>query len=74
MIYNGGILECLNAKNGEFGTLFIDDTYILMVGDNLEETHGKIKHIMEKADGVFQWAADHNCEFGVDRFQLLDLT
>jgi hypothetical protein len=74
MIYNGGILECLNAKNGEFGALFIDDAYILTVGDDLEETHSKIKHIMEKADGVFQWAADHNCEFGVDKFQLLDLT
>jgi ribonuclease HI/endonuclease/exonuclease/phosphatase family metal-dependent hydrolase len=74
MIYNGGILECLDEKNGELGALFIDDAYLLTIGDTLVETHAKVKHIMEKSNGVFQWAADHNCEFGVDKFQLIDLT
>jgi ribonuclease HI/endonuclease/exonuclease/phosphatase family metal-dependent hydrolase len=72
MVYNGGILDCLDAKNGEFGALFIDDAYILTVGASFEETHRKLKGVMEKADGVFQWADTHNCEFGVDKFQLLD--
>ena len=74
MIYNGGILECIDTKNGEHGALFIDDAYILTIGDSVEETHDKVKRIMEKANGVFKWADQHNCEFGVDKFQLLDLT
>jgi ribonuclease HI len=74
MIYNGGILQCVNRKNDEQGALFIDDAYILTVGHDLAETHRKIKDIMEKADGVFKWAEDHNCEFGVDKFQLIDFT
>jgi hypothetical protein len=29
---------------------------------------------MERDGGVLQWAADHNCEFSLEKFQLLDLT
>jgi ribonuclease HI/endonuclease/exonuclease/phosphatase family metal-dependent hydrolase len=72
MIYNGGLLDCLDHKKGEFGALFIDDAYILVTGASFEDTHRKLKHIMVREDGVFQWATEHNCEFGVDKFQLLD--
>ena len=24
--------------------------------------------------GIFEWAKDHNCEFGIEKFQLLDIT
>jgi hypothetical protein len=27
---------------------------------------------MEQNGGVFEWAKTHNCEFGVEKFQLLD--
>ncbi|KAJ3991630.1 hypothetical protein F5050DRAFT_1581062, partial [Lentinula boryana] len=29
---------------------------------------------MERNDGVEKWATDHNCEFGFDKFQLIDFT
>jgi hypothetical protein len=29
---------------------------------------------MERNGGVFDWAESHNCEFGVEKFQLLDAT
>jgi ribonuclease HI len=74
MLYNGGMLGGLDARAGEQGALFIDDVYILTTGSSLAITHGKLKNIMEKQDGVFQWANEHNCEFGVDKFQLVDFT
>jgi ribonuclease HI len=74
MLYNGGMLDGLNAKNGEQGALFIDDVYILTTGYSLADTHHKLADIMERQQGVFQWAAEHNCEFGVEKFQLVDFT
>jgi hypothetical protein len=29
---------------------------------------------MNRAGGIFEWARDHNCEFGIEKFQLLDIT
>ena len=74
MIYNGGILKCADEKVGVSGALFIDDAYFLAVGDSLQATHRLLKRNMMKPQGVFQWAEDHNCEFGLDKFQLIDFT
>jgi hypothetical protein len=74
MVYNAGLLRCLRITDGEFGALYIDDAYLLTVGHSIEETHHKLQDIMERGGGVLQWAADHNCEFSLEKFQLLDLT
>jgi hypothetical protein len=74
LLYNASFLECLREERGERGALFLDDAYVLTTGRDFIETHSKIKAIMEREGGVFDWARDHNCEFGVEKFQLLDLT
>ena len=74
MIYNGGILNCVKEQDGVHGALFIDDAYLLATGAGIEETHLKLKQTMEKAGGIFQWADNHNCKFGLDKFQLVDFT
>ncbi len=61
-------------KNGEEGFLFIDDKAILVHGETFDETHQKIKDIMERTGGILEWARDHNCEYGVEKFQLVDFT
>jgi hypothetical protein len=74
LLYNACFLECLRAEQGERGALFIDDAYVLVTGSDFAETHRKLKDIMERTGGIFTWAAEHNCEFGIDKFQLIDLT
>jgi ribonuclease HI len=74
LLYNACFLECLRQEHGERGALFVDDAYVLITGVDFGDTHRKIELIMERPGGVFDWARDHNCEFGVDKFQLLDLT
>lgn len=67
-------MECVQAKNGEYAVLFIDDAYLLVTGRTIEKTHAKLKNIMEREGGVFEWAAGHNCKFGINKFQLIDMT
>jgi hypothetical protein len=74
MIYNAGLLRCLKAEDSEHGALYIDDVYVLTLGRSFADTHHKLRDIMERLGGILQWATEHNCEFGLDKFQLLDLS
>ena len=63
-----------NKKPGEFIFLFVDDAVIVVTGKNFPETHGMLRNIMNRPEGIYTWAKNHNCEFGVEKFQLLDLS
>jgi hypothetical protein len=72
LIYNSDLLSILDGKNSEMGLLFIDDAAVVAVGDSFDDTHWKLQEMMTKAGGIFEWAQQHNCEFGIDKFQLLN--
>ena len=61
-------------ENRETGFLFVDDTAILVTGQDFVDTHMKLKDIMLREGGVMEWAKTHNCTFGIEKFQLLDLS
>jgi hypothetical protein len=52
----------------------MDDAVIIIIRKDFFETHAKLDDIMNCAGGIFEWARDHNCEFGIKKFQLLDIT
>jgi Reverse transcriptase (RNA-dependent DNA polymerase) len=72
LIYNADILKIPVLKAGEWILLFVDDAVIIVCGKNFNETHEKLCNIMNHTGGVFKWAKTHNCEFGIEKFQLLD--
>ena len=74
LIYNADLLKIPNTKAGEHALLFVDDTTIIVTGKDFTETHEKLCNIMNRMKGVFEWAKRHNCEFGIEKFQLLDIT
>ena len=74
IIYNHHILNIFNKADKETGFLFVDDAAVLVTGDNFHHTHEKLKAIMNREGGVTEWAISHNCSFGIEKFQLLDLS
>ncbi|SJL06791.1 uncharacterized protein ARMOST_10133 [Armillaria ostoyae] len=72
VIYNSSALKRL--RKDEEGYLFIDDKAILVYGKTFIETHQKIKDVMERDGGILEWAREHNCEYGIAKFQLVDFT
>ena len=54
--------------------LFVDAAAIIVIGKNFLETHRKLWDIMTHLQGIFTWAKDHNCEFSIRKFQLLDIS
>ena len=74
LLYNSDLLKIPKTRQGETMLLFVDDAAIIIRGNNFAETHAKLQDIMQRHDRVFNWANKHNCEFGIDKFQLLDLS
>ena len=74
LIYNADVLKIPIYRAGEWILLFVDDAVIIVSGKNFNETHEKLRNIMNRTGGVFEWAKTHNCEFGIEKFQLLDAT
>jgi len=74
LIYNADLLKIPSLRIGERVSLFVDDAVVIVIGKDFVETHEKLWNIMNRAGGIFQWAKDHNCEFGIKKFQLLDIT
>jgi ribonuclease HI len=74
LLYNSKLTDISIKKAGERTLLFVDDAAIIVTGKDFTETHNKLRNIMNRPKGVFAWAKKHNCIFGVDKFQLLDLS
>jgi hypothetical protein len=55
---------------GEHVLLFVDDATIIVTGKDFTETHEKLRNIMNRTKGIFDWAKRHNCGFGIEKFQL----
>ena len=72
LIYNASLLKIPIKKNGKSGSLYVDDMCLITTGKNFTVTHTKISNIMHKLEGVLKLADDHNCTFGLEKFQLLD--
>jgi hypothetical protein len=73
LIYNTDLLKIPDLKMGKQMLLFIDDAAVIVTGKDFRETHEKLWNIMNCKDGIFEWAKIHNCEFGIEKLQLLDI-
>jgi len=73
IIYNADILSIVKDKT-ETALLFIDNAAIITTGKSFEDMHESLRSIMTREGGILDWALMHNCEFGVNKFQLLDFT
>ncbi|KAJ3486122.1 hypothetical protein NLI96_g4454 [Meripilus lineatus] len=71
---NAFLMKIPEAKNGEYGSLFIDDTCLLAEGKDFEEAHGKLKRMMEKEEGVLDGAKKRNISFEISKSAIVDFT
>ena len=74
IIYNHQILKIFKKAAKETGFLYVDDAAVLVTGDDFSDTHDKLLDVMNREGGILDWAKAHNCSFGVEKFQLLDLS
>jgi len=74
LIYCADLTDLADDKNSETALAFVDDTAFITTGRTFEETHGKLKDMMERPGGALQWSKEHNSKFEVSKFTLMDFT
>ncbi|KAJ3911594.1 hypothetical protein F5877DRAFT_21645, partial [Lentinula edodes] len=72
ILYAAGLLQLFKKEEQEEGFGFMDDVAAMKWGHDIEELHKEIGGMMTREDGILKWAEEHNCEFGVDKFKLVD--
>ena len=74
LLYNADLLKIPITQLGETVLLFVDDAAVLVMEKTFVEAHQRLKVIMEWTGGIFNWACKHNCEFSIEKFQLVDFS
>ena len=69
--YNALLIE-LASSNDELSPGFVDDTMILAIGDTVGQCHVKLKDMMERPGGGFDWSYTHNSPFELSKTALMN--
>ena len=71
--YNAGLLELSppdSVDERQFG--FVDDVALLAMGPTFEEAHRKLRDMMERRGGAFDWSTNHNSPFELTKLALMN--
>jgi hypothetical protein len=69
--YNAPLLDTAKL-NDELSPGFINDSMMLTIGDSLASCHKKLKNMMEREGGGFEWLCTHNSPFELFKTALMD--
>jgi hypothetical protein len=69
--YNADLIDIAQGKN-ELTTGFVDDCAFAATGDTLEETHNRLKDMMDRSQGGLEWSRTHNSQFEISKLAIMD--
>ena len=69
--YNAPLIETAQG-NDELSPGFVDDSMVLAIGDSLAQCHEKLKDMMERPNGGFDWSLTHNSPFELSKTALMN--
>ena len=70
-IFNAPLMMVARSKD-ELSPGFIDDSIMLVTGPTLSDCHGKLKDMMERPEGSFDWSISHNSPFEMFKVALMN--
>jgi len=69
--YNAPLIETASSVD-ELSPGFVDDSMMLAIGDTLADCHAKLKDMMERPKGGFNWSITHNSPFELSKITLMN--
>ena len=69
--YNAPLID-IAASPDELTSGFVDDSMMLAVGDSLNECHDKLKDMMERPGGSFDWSTMHKSPYEMSKIGLMN--
>ena len=72
--YNTDLVDVRDVKKGKDVVAFMDNTLLLVQGNNLTDTNAQVKQMMTRRGGGLYWSKSHQCKFTLDKFGTMVLT
>ena len=69
--YNAPLIST-TVSDDELFPGFIDDSIMLAIGNSLRQCHKKLKDMMERPGGGFEWSYTHNSLFELSKTALMN--
>jgi hypothetical protein len=69
--YNAPLIETATSED-ELSPGFVDDSMMLAIGSTLAQCHAKLKDMMERPGGGFEWSFTHNSPFELSKTALMN--
>ena len=69
--HNAPLIKIASTDNKLFPG-FVDDSMILAIGNAIGQCHGKLKDMMERPGGRFEWSYSHNLPFELSKTVLMN--
>jgi ribonuclease HI len=66
LFYNGDFLDIPRDSN-EDGTLFVDDSKVIVIGDDQTDLRMRVESFMHRRKGGFEWFTTHNSTVSLDK-------
>jgi ribonuclease HI len=70
ILYNADLLEALQRLD-EDAVGYVDDALVIATAKTLKGTTRALKNFMEKRNGGFDWARDHNSKFEISKIAVM---
>jgi hypothetical protein len=69
--YNAPLIETESSED-ELSPGFVDDSMMLAIGDSLTQCHARLKDMMERPRGGFEWSLTHNSPYELSKMALMN--
>ena len=69
--YNAPLIEVASSED-KLSPGFVDDSMMLAIGNTLTQCHAKLKDMMERPGGGFEWSFTHNSPFELSKTALMN--
>ena len=69
--YNAPLIEVASSED-ELSPGFVNNTMILVIGNTIAQCHTKLKDMMERPGGCFEWSYTHNSPFKLTKTALMN--
>ena len=74
VIYNSDLVDIAKKEKGELALAFINDIALVIVGNTFEDNHRRLKNMMERQGGSYEWSENHNSRSKTNKFALMDFS
>ncbi|KAG5219496.1 RNA-directed DNA polymerase from transposon X-element [Salix suchowensis] len=74
LFYNADLVDIPIAAKGEAAIAYVDDVTFIAEANTIKGAHRKLKNMMTRQHGAYEWSANHNSRFEAGKLRVMNFT